>query len=243
MLLKTYLTNNLIMTDTQANSYDFLKVAGRDLVQDIMRTKYSNLTIGENDIVDVDEIEHDCYTVTKMHDYNWSKKYTTINVVYEALTNKAIVETKQDNHTNTSSNSGTDTDTLLHTGGNTDTVSNGLTITTNGTNNHERNNFNSSALTINDADVIKDNKVVNGGTDTHKIVFNDDKNVDTKSYGHVLTDTYLTNLYNDTLTGYEGQNPQDIIEKERKVAEYNFYEMIADELVTFICNCTYNFGE
>ena len=54
------------------------------------------------------------------------------------------------------------------------------------------------------------------------------------AYGHIINTSEI-------VTGRDNMTAQELIEKERAVAEYNFYEMIADEVTDFICLYSYNY--
>ena len=55
------------------------------------------------------------------------------------------------------------------------------------------------------------------------------------------TDYGKTTIVNDSKKSRENISAQELIKEEREIAEYNFYEMIADELITVVGLSTFNF--
>jgi hypothetical protein len=247
------------MSDTDANKITYLLVDGRDLVQNIMKLKYSNLTMFSDVVTDV---QTNVNTVFSMHNYNWTKKYATISLVYNALntidqsesgtSSSTANDTESGTDTTAATGSKTDSNTAKDTDSGTDTTTINDTKTDSGTNTQtvKRNNFDASAMVTNDE---TDTTTGNNSTDTNTNALlhgkvqdrtnsgtssTTDKN--TITYGHKNANT-KADSYSKTLTGYNGTAPQDMIKKEREIAEYNFYEMIADELIDFITTEEYTF--
>ena len=220
MLLSEYLTSYTILTDAQATAFPFLGIDGRDLVQKIMMLKFGNREMISTDTDIQTAVQTSVNTVTKMHDYNWTKKFATISLVYDPL--RATDYT--DNTTDT--NSGTDTTTV--NGSNTGTVSDNGSTTKNDTNTHNARSYDNNVMTETEND-----KMVNADTNTNTTT-NDLHNSSTNAlqHGHVLT-------HNRTVQGRENLTPQEMIKQEREIAEYNFYEMIADEVTDFITQLSF----
>lgn len=259
MLLSEWLSSNLIMSDTEANKINYLMINGRDLIQNIMRLKYSNLTLFNDDVT---TIQTNIQTVFNMHDYNWNKKYATISLVYNALntidqtdsgtSSSTANDTESGTDTTSATGSKTDSNTAKDTDSGTDTTTINDTKTDSGTNTqvNKRNNFDGGSLVTNDE---QDTTTGNNTTDTSTNALLHGKVQDrtnsgnssttdnnTITYGHKNANT-KADSYSKTLSGYNGTAPQDMIKKEREIAEYNFYEMIADELIDFITTEEYTF--
>ena len=266
--IKTFLASSTIISAEQAQAITYMGAEGLSLVDAIIALKYGSLDLlydptGDNFITDV---QADANTVFQMHAYNWSKKYATIQLTYDAITTVKTLETGTDSDTGSDTESGTDTasnnttnsgsDSTSGSGTNTGTVvdAGNHSNTTGDTNTtvHKRNNFDASGMVTNDEDDVTDSSTdsgTDGNTRTNNLQNSDQSQIsygkrvgvsDSKTYGHVL-DKSNTLTYTHNRSGYEGSAPQDLIQKEREIAEYNFYEMIADELVTFLCDLTYQF--
>ena len=259
-----------IMTQTQAGQFSFLGTTGLQLVTSIMKLKFGQRVLYyEKDEENLESKVQDLtVTATYMHDYNWSKKYATINLTYDPLISTSM------NKTNSDTNSGTDTQTYTHEYSGTDSttgnVKNVGTIKNDDTDTHGGTNETTSTTTNNLKDVEKtrtyDNDVMtataekdNTGT-TENVNVNTDRTTLTsaklqtnnleqqdkasttygkketgfqsQTFGHVLTNV-------SSVTGRDNKTAQELILAEREVAEYNFYEMIANELCDFICTLDY----
>lgn len=91
--------------------------------------------------------------------------------------------------------------------------------------------------------MVDNDKNTTAETGTTTDVRTDDlnnSNNGTITYGKINDSTDNTTSNHNT-AGYLNTPVQDLIQKERDIAEYNFYEMIADEIVTYICILEYTF--
>ena len=259
-----------IMTQMQAGQFSFLGTTGLQLVTNIMKLKFGQRVLYyEKDEENLEnKVQDIAVTATYMHEYNWSKKYATINLTYDPLISTSI------NKTNSDTNSGTDTQTSSNEYSGTDSttgnVKNVGTIKNDDTDTHGGTNETTSTTTNNLKDIEKtltyDNNVMtataekdNTGT-TENVNVNTDRTTLTsaklqtnnleqqdqasttygkketgfqsQTFGHVLTNV-------GSVTGRDNRTAQELILAEREVAEYNFYEMIANELCDFICTLDY----
>lgn len=241
MLISEFLKDNSILTAADLAKISYMTADNEVLIKRILLLKYGNIALNYDDVVALD-IQTDIYIVFQMHNYNWTKKYATIQVVYDALNNVNMSETGTDNNSGADTESGTDSTT--GSGTNTGTVANSDNDTVNSNNTNvqsvKRNNFDASGLVENENTTTTDDgsqtdiKTSNRTDDLHSTSQN------SIQYGHVV-DKNNTLSYDHTRTGYDGQSPQDAIQKERNIAEYNFFEMIADEIITYICTLEYQF--
>ena len=241
MLIRDFIKDNDILTAEDLAKISYMTVDNEDLLKRILALKYGNIALNYDDVVVLD-VQTDIYTVFQMHSYNWTKKYSTIQVVYDSLNNVNMSETGTDNNSGADTESGTDSTT--GSGTNTGTVANSDNDTINSNNTNvqsvKRNNFDASGLVENENTTTTDEgsqtviKTSNRTDDLHSTSQN------SIQYGHVV-DKNNTLSYDHTRTGYDGQSPQDAIQKERDIAEYNFFEMIADEIITYICTMEYQF--
>lgn len=234
MLVKNFLTNNTILSAEQAAAITYVGASGLELIDKILGLKYGSLSIGDTDIVDVETVQDNVNTIFNMHSYNWKKKYDTLELTYNALSNCNMTNSGTDANTTQSTDSGTDTST--GSGTNTGTSSNVNTPNLTTTETVARNNFNGSGLTDND-------RTATAETGSSTDVRTDDlhnSNNGSITYGKVNNATDNTTS-NHTQSGYSDVPVQDLIKREREIAEYNFYEMIADEIVTYICILEYTF--
>ena len=55
------------------------------------------------------------------------------------------------------------------------------------------------------------------------------------------TDYGKITIANNSKNSRENISAQELIKEEREIAEFNFYEMIADELITIVALSTFNF--
>ena len=249
MNLQTYLTTNAILTDDQANAIDYLKTTGLALVQNIMRLKYPNrpLMLPDSDATLAADLQRQVLTVFEMRSYNWEKKFTTLSLVYNPLNATDLTEQIGDTHSGTDSttdketNSGSDvtTDQTKHTG----TVTDNSTDTPDLTDATSKRSYDDNTMTVTDSTAHTGTDTVN---DTRTDNLQDDT-TDTLQHGHIIdrTDqvTYGHKINrNRSLTGRDGKTPQEMIAAERDIAEYNFYEMIADEVTDFITELAYDFS-
>lgn len=241
MVISEFLKDNNILTAADLAKISYMTADNEDLIKRILALKYGNIALNYDDMVVLD-VQTDIYTVFQMHNYNWTKKYATIQVVYDALNNIQVSETGTDTNTGADTESGTDSTT--GSGSNTGTVANSDNATVNSNNTNvqsvKRNNFDASGLVENENTTTTDDgsqtdiKTSNRTDDLHSTSQN------SIQYGHVV-DKHNALTYDHTRTGYDGQSPQDAIQKERNIAEYNFFEMIADEIITYICTLEYQF--
>lgn len=273
MLLKTFLTNNNILTDAQAEAIAYLGTAGMEKVQNIMMMKYPQrpILVSDSDTTLVTDIQKYCNTVFVMHDYNWTKKYATLALAYNPLNATDINETTadtnsgSDTHSHSTENSGADTtaktethsgtDTTSDSGTNTGTVSESDTLTHNTADATSKRSYDdntmteteSTAKTGTDTDAkTTTNNLADSNTETlqhgHEIA-----DSETMTHGHKITESATDNFghvltQNKTVTGRDNRTPQEMIMQERAVAEYNFFEMIADEVTDFITTLSYDFS-
>lgn len=241
MVISEFVKDNDILTAEDLAKISYMTADNADLIKRILLLKYGNIALDYDDVVVLD-VQTDIYTVFQMHSYNWTKKYTTIQVIYDALDNINISETGTDTNTGADTESGTDSTT--GSGSNTGTVANSDNDSVNSNNTNiqsvKRNNFDASGLVENENTTTTDEgsqtgiKTSNRTDDLHSTSQN------SIQYGHVV-DKNNTLSYDHKRTGYDGQSPQDAIQKERNIAEYNFFEMIADEIITYICTLEYQF--
>ena len=234
MLLKNFLINNTILSSEQAAAIEYVGADGLTLIDKILALKYGSLNIGDTDIVDVETVQDNVNTIFNMHSYNWKKKYSTLELTYNALSNYNMTSSGADANIKQSTDSGSDTSTV--SGTNTGTSSNVNTPNLITTETVARNNFNGSGMIDND-------KTTTAETGSSSDVRTDNlanSNNGTMNYGKVNNTTDNTTS-NHTTSGYMNSPIQDLIQKERNIAEYNFYEMIADEIVTYICILEYSF--
>lgn len=249
MLLKTYLASNTILTDEQANAISYLQTTGRDLVQNIMRVKYANRVMYvENESTLTADVQRAVQTVFSMHEYNWTHKHNTILLQYQPLIatemNEVTKDTNSGQDANTQHDADGGTDTTTDSGSNTGTVSENM---------HASKNDNSmkSLRTYDDNTMTETENVLNTADDTNTNTTTNNlqnANTNTLQHGHTLdhteTETFGHVLdHTRSLTGRDNMTAQDLIMKEREVAEYNFYEMIADEVCDFITTLEYNFTD
>ena len=245
MILKDYLASHFIISDSNANKIDYLGTENRDLVQSILKLKFGHREMYFDNDTDV---ESTVLTVFQMHNYNWTKKYNTILLQYSPLISTDFTDKTS------LTNSGADTTTSkeIHTGtytddGNTEktgTVNNNNTVTNNTTDATSKNTFDDNTLTttdsllktgtVSDSDITTNN-LKDTVTNTHTNNLNDDQTI-TNNFGHAINTV-------KTVTGRDNTTAQDLILKEREIAEYNFFEMIADEITDFITTLNYNYGD
>ena len=241
MLISDFIKDNNILTAADLAKISYMTADNEDLIKRILLLKYGNISLIYDDVVVLD-VQTDIYTVFQMHDYNWTKKYATIQIVYDTLDNINVSETGTDTNTGADTESGTDSTT--GSGSNTGSVANSDNDTINSNNTNvqsvKRNNFDASGLVENENTTTTDDgsqtdiKTSNRTDDLHSTSQN------SIQYGHVI-DKNNTLSYDHTRTGYDGQSPQDAIQKERTIAEYNFFEMIADDIADYICTLEYQF--
>ena len=148
MLMKNFLTNNTIISIEQATAISYVGADGLALIDKILALKYGSLAIGDTDIIDVDTVQDNVNTIFNMHSYNWKKKYSTLELTYNALSNYNMTTSGTDANTTQSTDSGSDTSTV--SGTNTGTSSNVNTPNLTTTETVARNNFNGSGMIDND---------------------------------------------------------------------------------------------
>lgn len=234
MLIKNFLINNTILSSEQAAAIDYVGADGLALIDKILALKYGSLNIGDTDIVEVETVQDNVNTIFNMHSYNWTKKYSTLELTYNALSNYNMTNSGTDNNTKQSTDSGTDTSST--TGSNTGTSTNVNTPNLTTVDTVARNNFNGSSMVDNDKNTTSE---TGSTTDTRTDDLHN-SNSGSITYGKINNATDNTTS-NHTTSGYMNSSVQDLIQKERDIAEYNFYEMIADEIVTYICILEYTF--
>ena len=234
MLMKNFLANNTILSSEQAAAITYVGADGLALINKILSLKYGSLNIGDTDIVDVETVQDNVNTIFNLHSYNWKKKYQTIELTYSTLSNYNMTSSGTDANTKQSTDSGTDTSTITGSNTGTSTDVNTPNLTTVDT--VARNNFNSSSMVDND----KNTTAETGTTTDARTDDLHNSNNGSMTYGKVNNTTDNTSS-NHTTSGYMNSPVQDLIQKERDIAEYNFYEMIADEIVTYICILEYTF--
>lgn len=216
MILSEYLALYDIMTDTAAASIPYLGINNKNLVKQIMQLKYNKRDMYFDSAATLQsDVQAAVLTVFNMHDYNWTHKYATIQVQYNPLNATDYSRSKTD------TNSGKDT--VVNTG----TVKNNGTDTPNTTTADYNRTYDDNTLTETDYSITT-------GTNGTENTQTNNLNQDTQ-FGHVLNTS-------ETVTGRDNMTAQELIEKERAVAEYNFYEMIADEITDFICLYSYNYS-
>ena len=235
--IQTWLMSNHILTDEESNKIEYLKTTGRDIVESIMLLKFPsrNLII---DGTQAENIQTLVNTVFNMHSYNWTKKYSTINFEYEPLDDEDYSNIHNEKNSgsdtigNKTSNSGTDTNNVVseNSGNTVDTKSDNDTTSQT----TSKNAYDDSALTITDK---VDTTLTNGTVDTFADNLHNTTS-GTNTFGHVV-DVNGKNEYGrivDATDHVKGRTrpAQELIQMEREVAEYNFYEMIADEVCYFI---------
>lgn len=214
-----------------------------------MRLKYRNrnLYFTDNDTL-VADVQSATLTAFNMHSYNWTKKYATITAVYDALNATNYTDTEkvtnsgEDNVTEQEKNTGTSQN--AETGDNTGTQTINNARTPQLQNGNYSRTYDDQTLNENSYETETGSETtVNTRTDDLKdsrnntLTNNLQKDVtNTTTYGHI-TDR------SRTVTGRDNIPAQDLIMKEREVAEYNFYEMIADEIADFITTLNYNYGD
>ena len=241
MLISDFIKENDILTEADLAKISYMTIDNENLLKSILTLKYGNIALIYDDVVVLD-VQTDIYTVFQLHSYNWTKKYATIQTVYDALNNVNMSETGTDNNSGADTESGTDSTT--GSGSNTGTVAttdnDSATNTNTNVQSVKRNNFDASGLVENENTTTTDNgsqtdiKTSNRTDDLHSTSQN------SIQYGHIV-DKSNTLTYNHTRTGSDGLSPQDAIQKERTIAEYNFFEMIADEIIDYICALEYQF--
>jgi len=253
MNLKTYLQTNRILTDAEAADIPYLGVDGRAIVESIMMLKYKhrNIYTGNDDEDDITTLPTDLQslvsTVFKMHDYNWKKKYATIQLVYNPLNatdyTESLNETNggKDTITEKEENSGSDvtatTDKQTGTQGTVDTTTNNLTELVSKVTADNR-TFKGIDKIENTGDVSNNSTRTDDLTNSVNSSLQHGLKVDKTredTFGHTITN-------NKNVTGRDNMTAQDLIKQEREIAEYNFFEMIADEVTDFITTLTYDFS-
>ena len=234
MLVKNFLINNTILSSEQAAAISYVGADGLELIDKILSLKYGSLQIGETDIIDTETVQDNVNTIFNMHSYNWKKKHDSIEITYTALSNNNMTSSGTDVNTKKSTDSGSDTSSA--SGSNTGTSTNVNTPTLTTIETTARNNFNSSSMIDNDKTTTAESGT---STDTRTDNLNN-SNTGAVNYGKVNDSTDNTSSNHNT-AGYMNTPVQDLIQKERDIAEYNFYEMIADEIVTYICILEYTF--
>lgn len=215
MTLGAYLKTGTILTDAQATALSYLGITGLALVQKIMSLKYSTRDL--------------MYDKTEQN--LTSEEITTI-VQNDSLT---VFEMHDYNWKKKYATLSFDYDALTTqnlTENKTDTNS-GLDKTSSNSNNTGTvgtvRNENVSKRTYDDNNMTVTDNVNDNDTLTNNLSNNDES---TTNFGHILNSSR-------TLNGRDNIPAQDLILKEREVAEYNFYEMIADEVTDFICSESY----
>lgn len=234
MLVKNFLINNTILSSEQAAAISYVGADGLALIDKILALKYGSLNIGDTDIVEVETIQDNVNTIFNMHSYNWKKKHQTIELTYSTLSNYNMTSSGTDVNTKQSTDSGTDTSTVTGSNTGTSTDVNTPNLTTVDT--VARNNFNGSSMVDNDKNTTSET----GSTTDARTDDLHNSNSGSITYGKINNATDNTTS-NHTTSGYMNSPVQDLIQKERDIAEYNFYEMIADEIVTYICILEYTF--
>ena len=131
MVISDFVKDNDILTAADLAKISYMTADNEDLIKRILLLKYGNIALNYDDVVVLD-VQTDIYTVFQMHNYNWTKKYATIQVVYDALNNVNMSETGTDNNSGADTESGTDS--TSGSGTNTGTVANSDNDTVNSNN-------------------------------------------------------------------------------------------------------------
>lgn len=235
--IQAWLLSNHILTDDEANNINYLKTTGRDIVESIMLLKFPsrNLIIDGSQAENIQTLVN---TVFNMHSYNWTKKYSTINFEYSALDDEDYTNIHNEKNSgsdtigNKTTNSGADKNTVTsENSGNTVNAKTGPDTTSQTT---AKNAYDDNALTVTDK---IDNTVTYGAVDTYTDNLNNTTS-GTNEFGHIVEVNGKNEFGHivDVTDRMKGRTrpAQELIQMEREVAEYNFYEMIANEVCYFI---------
>ena len=215
MLLSEYLASYDIMTDSAATAIPYLGVNNKNLVKKIMLLKFYKRDMYYVNISTIEsDVQDAVLTVFNMHDYNWTHKYATIQAQYNLLNATDYTHTKVDTHSGSDNVNNTGT---VHNAS-TDTPD---TTTADYNRTYDDNNLTETEYSKTTGTNASDN------TQTNNLL-------QSTAYGHIINTSEI-------VTGRDNMTAQELIEKERAVAEYNFYEMIADEVTDFVCLYSYNY--
>ena len=257
MKVSEFVTNNSILSSAQisALNMNFLDDSSSLLIGNIMIFKYGIL-----DMIDgsTGGIQYIIQNFFEMHRYNWTTIFNTINIYYNPLTNFDVSnisntsESGNDKFTQSKNDTGNYKDEKTasnESSGNSSNSGNDTsTNTPNTTDTTYKNTYDNLSLTPIDKTESSGNTTTvssNSASETHS-----DRNSLTDSATHTndlsealsnQTDYGKITIVNDSKKSRENISAQELIKEEREIAEYNFYEMIADELITVVTLSTFNF--
>ena len=257
MKVSEFVTNNGILSTSQISSLNmnFLDDSSSFLIGNIMIFKYGIL-----DMIDgsTGGIQYIIQNFFEMHRYNWTTKFNTINVYYNPLTNFDVSnisntsESGNDKFTQSKNDTGNYKDEKTasneSSGNSSNSGNDNSTNTPNITDTTYKNTYDNLSLTPIDKTENSGNTTTvssNSASETHS-----DRNSLTDSATHTnnlsealnnQTDYGKITIVNDSKKSRENVSAQELIKEEREIAEYNFYEMIADELITIVALSTFNF--
>lgn len=205
-----------IMTTEQSILYPFFGATGLEQTETVIKTKYGlrEIFFSETETALQTRVESAIKTLFDTQTYAWTTLKNSISLAYTPFERTNIVE-----H-DTETNSGTDTKGNIISGSSTITVTPATVSTT------SKRTFDNN--TMSDTD-----KTTNSGNETNT-GSNSGSNTETDTFGHVITKEH-------SITGTENVDYEAVIEAERKIAEFNFIERIAESIVNTICLSVYNF--
>lgn len=257
MKVSEFVTNNGILSSAQisALNMNFLDDSSSLLIENIMIFKYGIL-----DMVDgsVGGIQYIIQNFFEMHRYNWTTKFNTINIYYNPLTNFDVsnisntAESGNDKFTQSKNDTGNYKDEKTasneSSGNSSNSENDSSTNTPNTIDTTYKNTYDNLSLTPIGKTENSGNTTTtsaNSASETHS-----DRNSSTDSVTHTnnlsealnnQTDYGKITIVNDSKNSRENISAQALIKEEREIAEYNFYEMIADELIMVVALSTFNF--
>ena len=257
MKVSEFVTNNSILSSAQISTLNmnFLDDSSSLLIGNIMIFKYGIL-----DMIDgsTGGIQYIIQNFFEMHRYNWTTKFNTMNLYYNPLTNFDVSnisntsESGNDKFIQSKNDTGNYKDEKTasneSSGNSSNSGNDNSTNTPNTTDTTYKNTYDNLSLTPIDKTENSGNTTTvssNSASETHS-----DRNSLTDSATHTnnlsealsnQTDYGKMTIINDSKKSRENISAQELIKEEREIAEYNFYEMIADELITVVALSTFNF--
>ncbi len=284
LTVNQYLNNgNTILSSAQIQQISYLDNSKVALIENIMRLKYG---IKKMYYQTEEDVQASAFTVFMMHDYTWTTKYATTQLVYNPLHMVDMEETGTDTHSgtdtttasqdntgtqgtaSTSSKVNTGTQTTVDDNDRTNTgtqtvVDDGTTTRTdNTTEATSKRSYDSNTMT--ETDSVADTGTVSTDVDnTRTRTDNLTEAIDvTRTRTDNLTETgtesstRTDNLHQASSTslahghiiqfarskkGHDSKSAMELIAEQREIAEYNFFEMVADELTDFLTLNDYDF--
>lgn len=250
MTIYEYLAaGNHVMSDTNAITFPFYNSDKLKLTENLLQYFH-----GQKEMIFSDEniVELIVLALFNNHYYNWNKKYESTNLVYNPLerTNYSESETIENSGSDTKAGTTSNTNSITNGGkddfSGTNSNTNSSTRTPNLLNKKSTRPFDSSSM-IEVEEESNTGTETNGGTESNtsansttygktENTTSSGSNSETSSYGHKITNSKET-------IGRDNLDIEDMIKEEREIAEYNFIEMIANEIAESIALSNFDFSE